>query len=665
MAREKGAPPRKVRAPAATVTGAALKPAKAEAAKPEPVRSEAPVEVAEGGAPRAKPRATRRTAEVLAEKQREISVSEFFTKNRHLLGFDNPAKALLTTVKEAVDNSLDACEEAGILPVVHVALQEVGEDRHRVIVEDNGPGIIKQQVPKIFGKLLYGSKFHRLKQSRGQQGIGISAAGMYGQLTTGKPVVITSRTAPGKPAHQYEIVLDTRRNAPEILAERDVEWSVEHGTRVEIELHGSYKAGRRSVDEYLEQVAIANPHAEVHYAPPKGRAPLHLARAAHELPPEPAEIKPHPYGVELGMLIKLLKESRSRNLSDALQADFSRVTAKVAEEICAVAGVSPKAKPANLTPAEMERLFRAVPKVKIMAPSTACIVPIGEDLIRRGLEREIKADLYVSVTRPPAVYRGYPFRVEAGLAYGGDLRTEIGEEGAAPLGVKAEDRGEGPITLIRFANRVPLQYQQSACAILRTVVETNWKQYGLAQPRGSLPIGPMVLLVHMASVWVPFTSESKEAIAHYPEIMKEMALALRDLGRRLASYLRQKEHLRLEARRRSIFEMYAGELAHALAKLTGKDEQRLRQRLVEMTHRHAGGDEVAELAGIGAGGDAGTEAVGPGLDGTEEPPMEAGLAADAPRSKKGGKKSAGKGKKAPEAPPPVVAKRAASRGKKR
>jgi len=174
--------------------------------------------------------APRETAQSMAARQREISVSEFFTKNRHLLGFDNPQKALLTTIKEAVDNSLDACEEAGILPDLSIEIAEVGENRYRITVRDNGPGIVKGQIPKIFGKLLYGSKFHRLKQQRGQQGIGISAAGMYAQLTTGKPIRIISRTGKRQPAHLFEIGVDTRKNAPVILKDEVMEWEPEHGT---------------------------------------------------------------------------------------------------------------------------------------------------------------------------------------------------------------------------------------------------------------------------------------------------------------------------------------------------------------------------------------------------------------------------------------------------
>ena len=211
--------------------------------------------------PKAKP-GRRATAESMATKQREISISEFFTKNRHLLGFDNPSKALLTTIKEAVDNSLDACEEAGILPDLVVEVVELSPERYRVAVEDNGPGIVKAQIPKVFGKLLYGSKFHRLKQSRGQQGIGISAAVMYGQLTTGKPAIVTSRTRKGQPAHHFEIALDTRKNQPDVLKDTELErWpdplasagedgtraEKEHGTRVEIEMTANYVNGQRQL----------------------------------------------------------------------------------------------------------------------------------------------------------------------------------------------------------------------------------------------------------------------------------------------------------------------------------------------------------------------------------------------------------------------------------
>src|SRR5260221_2300503 len=285
----------------------------------------------------------RATAESMAQKQRDISVSEFFTKNRHLLGFDNPAKALLTTVKEAVDNSLDACEEAGILPTLLVEIVEISESRYRIAVEDNGPGIVKEQIPKIFAKLLYGSKFHRLKQSRGQQGIGISAAGLYAMLTTGKPVVILSKTGKGRPARKVELRIDTRKNQPDVLKEDVIEWEVDHGTRVELELVGTYRGGRTGVDAYLEQTVVANPHLELSYRAPKGEL-VTYPRASDELPREAQEIKPHPHGVELGMLLKMMQDAQKMTVKAALVDSFSRVSPALANSIAEHAHVKPNKK---------------------------------------------------------------------------------------------------------------------------------------------------------------------------------------------------------------------------------------------------------------------------------------------------------------------------------
>jgi len=497
----------------------------------------------------------------MAARQREISISEFFTKNRHLLGFDNPQKALLTAIKEAVDNSLDACEEAEILPEIIVEIVESGEERYRIAVEDNGPGIVRAQIPKIFGKLLYGSKFHRLKQQRGQQGIGISAAGMYGVLTTGKPVTVLSKIGARKPAHHFEIAIDTQKNAPVIHRDVETEWDKDHGTRVEIELEGIYKKGRRSVDDYVEQTALANPHITLRYVAPKEDVKV-FERVSSELPEPSKEIKPHPYGIELGILLRMLKETQARNVRGALSGDFTRVSPAVADEICKVAGVRPEADPKRLSTSQVELLFRAIPKVRIMAPPTACLSPIGDALLQRGLESRVECEFATAVTRPPAVYRGNPFQIEVGLAYGGKLPAEE------------------IIELYRFANRVPLQYQQSACAITKSATTIDWRAYGLQQSRGGLPAGPLVLSVHVASVWVPFTSESKEAIASYPEIVKELRLALMEAGRRLGAFVRHRRRAADEEKKRSYIEKYIPHIGDALQAILGRTDAQ-RNRTVE------------------------------------------------------------------------------------
>jgi DNA topoisomerase-6 subunit B len=539
-----------------------------KSSRPEPVATEPEPARAAKSASRRAARSQFVTAETLASKQRDISVSEFFAKNRHLLGFDNKRKALLTTVKEAVDNSLDACEEAHILPEINIHIDQLAEDRFRVTVRDNGPGIVRAQIANIFGKLLYGSKFHRLKMSRGQQGIGISAAGMYGVLTTGKSVHIISRTSPKKPAHYLEIQMDTARNRADVIKDDeipDIHW--ERGTEVVIELVATYSKGRQSVDEYIEQTAIANPHAVIRYRSPTGEH-REFPRGSEELPAETCEIQPHPHGIELGVLMKMLKDARplrkgerTPSLSGFLQREFSRVTSRVANAICEQAALSPKSRPAQIGTHDVERLYQAMQSVKIMAPPTNCLAPIGARNLLAGMLKEVKAEFYTATTRDPSVYRGNPFQIEIALAYGGTLAADQAAR------------------VIRFANRVPLLYQQSACAAFKSVLDVDWRNYGLSQPGNSLPVGPLVIMVHMASVWVPFTSESKEAIADYDEIRKEMKLALQECGRKLAAYLRRRRRQRMEADRRSIFGRYIPDVAEALANMTGVSQDRLVKHL--------------------------------------------------------------------------------------
>jgi DNA topoisomerase VI subunit B len=601
----------------------------------------------------------RATAESMAKAQRDISVSEFFAKNRHLLGFDNPRKALLTTVKEAVDNSLDACEEGGILPEIWVHIEQTGKDRYKVGIQDKGPGILKKQIPLIFGKLLYGSKFHRLRQSRGQQGIGISAAGMYGVQTTGKPVKILSKISPRKPIHYYEIKIDTKLNKPQILNGRGdgvdipagqkgaeyiekhgIEWEDQpHGTRVTIELEAKYIRGRGSVDEYLEQTAIANPHVRLHYKDSDGNERTY-ERSAKVLPPEPKEIKPHPYGVELGRLATMLHDTDATTVSQFLTSGFSRVSNSIARRLCEGAKISTRANPRRVGRQEADALYQAIQSTKISNPATDCISPIGEDLILKGLHQVVPGEFYAASTRPPAVYRGNPFQIEVGLAYGGEAPTqnitrellgELLEETDTRtvrqflintfngLGADAADRiirhakigtrqspsklkpkeidhffdamknvnvAEGQtMEVLRYANRVPLQFQHGACAITQTVTGTNWRAYGLSQTRGSLPKGPVRVMVHVASVWVPFTSESKEAIASYPEIQKELRLALQSVGRKLGMYLRRRLRVKQQGERRNIFLRYIGEVASAVSEISEVDRNALYERLLSVAKK--------------------------------------------------------------------------------
>jgi DNA topoisomerase-6 subunit B len=497
-------------------------------------------------------------------KLRAISVAEFFEKNRHLLGFDNPIRALLTSVKEAVDNSLDACESAEVLPEIFVQIQELGVTRYKVIVEDNGPGLPKDQIAPAFGKLLYGSKFVTFggKQSRGQQGIGISAAALYCQLTTGKPVRIISKTKKGD-AQVIELKINVKSNEPEIITHTTIDWTKEHGTRIELEMEAKYTEKKASVLEYMKETAIVNPHASFVYIDPQGQK-VEFARVTKELPKKPEAIKPHPYGVEFGILERMLKETASRTLKSFLTTEFDKVGSGTADEILKNSGLDPKISPKFVTIEQTDKLVKAMHGTKIMAPSTVGLVPIGADIFKKSLESEYDLEFAYAVTRPPSVYRGNPFVIEAAIGYGGELPKD------------------SSVKLVRFANRVPLLYKQGDCALTKATLSVDWKNYGLNQSGSNMPGGPAIILIHVASVWAPFTSESKEAVANYDEIIKEAKLALQECGRQLQLFVGKKFKREVAAKKKEMFENYSVELAVALSDLTGKKKDEIEKDLLKI-----------------------------------------------------------------------------------
>jgi len=587
-------------------------------------------------------------AEEMAKAMREVSIAEFFEKNRHLLGYENPTKALVTIIKEAVDNSLDACDEAGILPTIKVSVKEleartiynildsngyeIGEvilegrkpvlkikdryakyeetkrsenkneyifsvgqkiynvtetkvngdrqielfsgadklkisktplGRFKITVEDNGPGVVSKNVTLAFGKLLYGSKFHRLRQSRGTQGIGISGAILYSQLTTGKPAKIISST--DKETAEMEMRIDVSKNQAHIISQK-IEKNKEGktGVRIEIEAEGRYIEGKQGIPEFLKQAAISNPHAKISYDGPNGK--ISFDRATEKLPERSQEIKPHPYGVELGILTRMLASTKAKNLKAFLKHDFSRVGPRNVNEILKIAKLENE-KPSKLQHEEIEKLHRAMQMVKLPSPQTNVLSLMGEDLIIKGLKKEIEAEHFVAVSRPPAVYRGMPFAIEVGLAYGGKLSNNQ------------------TVQILRFANKVPLLYHQSDCATIQAVEEVDWRRYGFSQSVGSLPQGPLLIFIHFASVWVPYTSEGKQAIANYPEIVKEIKLALQDAGRKLYLYVNEKMRAHHINVRRELFEKYIPELAESLEKLTDEKKEKIIEKLEKINKK--------------------------------------------------------------------------------
>ena len=465
------------------------------------------------------------SAHELAKKQKEISVAEFFERNKHILGFGNQTRALITSVKEGVDNGLDACEEANILPDLYVEIKNHEDGECRIIIEDNGPGVIKKQIPHIFGRLLYGSRFHAIRQSRGQQGIGISAVVLYGQLTTGKHAKIISKVEADRPAIVNEIAIDTNKNRAEVISRDTIHWDKPTGTRVEISIMADFKRGKRFVYDYLQSTSIVNPHAQIIYKEPDGTEHV-FERTSEVLPRKATEIKPHPYGVELGTLIKMAKHTKARQLNSFLKTEFSSMGDRTTNAAIEKAGLEKNLNPKEMTREQFLALHKAFKKVKIMAPSTDCLSPIGETLIKRSLKhetQEISPEFIITASRPPSVYSGNPFQVEVGLVYGGNLPKEES------------------VKIFRFANRVPLLYQQGGCVITQAISSIDWRRYGLNQPSGKgIPTGPAIFITHVSSTLIPFTSESKEAIADVPEIENEIKLAFRECARKVQQHINKK-----------------------------------------------------------------------------------------------------------------------------
>ena len=365
-----------------------------------------------------------------------------------------------------------------------------------------------------------------VKNSRGQQGLGISGAIMYGQITTGKPATIRTKTAEMDVAYEVDLIVDTRRNKPSVQREEFKVWDKPHGTRVEIPLKARYITGKQSVYEYLKSTAIVNPHARIIFQPPEGEA-SGFERGTNELPSKTVPIKPHPYGIQIGTLLGMAKETKSYKLSAFLEEEFSRISPRVSKEICEVAGVAADMRPKTLSLEQAKAIVDAIPKVKVMAPPTDCLSPIGERLIKRGLKNvlgSVRPEFYSPpVSRDPGVWQGNPFQVEVGIVFGGDLPADQ------------------PVEILRFANRVPLLYQGGACATVQAAQAVDWRRYGLEQRGGEgIPYGAAIILVHVCSTKIPYTNEAKEAIAPMPEILEELDLALKESGRRLNTHLEKK-----------------------------------------------------------------------------------------------------------------------------
>ncbi|RDD52355.1 DNA topoisomerase VI subunit B [Nanoarchaeota archaeon NZ13-N] len=510
----------------------------------------------------------------LYKKFKRVSIAEFFEKNRHLLGFDSLRKALLISVKELVDNSLDACEEARVLPDIYVEIIRMSKDVFKVVVEDNGPGIPYEKVPEIYGSFLFGTKFHRYVCTRGKQGIGASAITLYSQLTTRRPIEVITKTPDSDKAIKHKIKINVKDNTPLVEERKYISWNKKSGTSVTVYIKSQYVKGRQSVDEYIELTALANPHARITYINPDGE--MFEYKRISNIVPELKEIRPHPHGIEIGSFERMLKDTKYSNIKRFLMKEFYGIGNKTALEILRKAGLSEDTDPRKLSFDEIEKLYEVLQEAKVKAIPSKYITTMGKDNIIRSLTYLYDPDFVTAYVRRPAVYKGNSFIVEVGVAYGGRIDE---------------------FKIIRYANRVPLLYKSGECAITNAIEGINLKNYGLTLEEGKVK-DPLIIMVHIASVWIPFTSESKEAIAPYPEIIREIELGVKKVLRELEIFLNKKKSLESIGEKYKTLYGYGMELSKYLGDLLEISESSVREKVINRIREELTTDIEEIIKGI-------------------------------------------------------------------
>ena len=505
-------------------------------------------------------------AEEISSKQKQISVSEFFEKNKHFLGFDTLQRAVITAVKEAVDNSLDACEEARILPDIRIQLNRTKSDELEMITQDNGPGIPRDAIENVFGKFLLGSRFHAIRQTRGQQGIGITGVVMYSQLTTGSKTKVTSKIKSDSSAVYVDLGIDTKKNKAIKSGEKRDVWvdektgeEITHGLRIKTLMKAKYQRGKKSVYQYLRMTSIVNPHASISLVVKDKDGEVieegQWLRTTDKLPRIVEEIKPHPHGIHLGTLQRMMREAEDRRMTSFLNNNFSGVTRRAAKQILEVAEVEETRTPKRIKAEEAQAIVAAFQTVKLLKPPMDCLSPIEDLLIKKGLSKAIDSRFASTVTRNPSVSQGNPFQIEVGLVFGGDISSE------------------GPIEILRFANRVPLMYQQGGCLLTKALESVDWKRYGLDQPGGSgIPKGPAAVLIHLASTNVQFTSEAKEAVSFDEVVFDEIRKAMLEVGRGLKNHLKKSSQRKKAKEKFELVNIILPEISRKSSELLDREE---------------------------------------------------------------------------------------------
>ena len=593
----------------------------------------------------------------IKEKFNQISPSEFFYSNRDLAGFSNPTRSLYTAVREFVENALDACDQKGILPDVHLTIKAVDPDKpdpkpYILTVKDNGPGIDAEHIPLAFGTVLYGSKFG-LKQARGMFGLGATMAILYGQITTNKPVIVKS-SSDGKIQNQFEILLDIQKNKP-VIVKHTTKEVAKTGLTVSICLEGDYSKAGNKIRDYVYETSLITPYASITFDDPKEQKFAH-PRFVKEIPPPPTIIRPHPHGIDverirrmivesqfeiptiddamiekvrkdLGLSVKKLSftsimdkakkkwknlprqvrvvialmsflkmdfeklnkiqiedidmpnkklfywdfgDSQSKSvdmdpeseyykqLTNTVQGEplttfltkrFQRIGPTTAVKFAEFAKFKPEKRMGTLTNQELVNLSDALQKFEdFMAPDSSCLAPLGAEPLEKGIKKFFNPDFVAVVQRPASAYSGFPFIIEMGIAYGGDIKS-------------------GGPHVYRYANRIPLLYDEGSDVVLKVVNDTDWGRYKVkGEP-------PFIIVSHICSTRIPYKTAGKENVADRQEIERELRLALQFLSRKLSSFMSKRGQAEMAKKRANLYAKYIPMIAEFCTELSGKKKE--------------------------------------------------------------------------------------------
>lgn len=486
----------------------------------------------------------------------ELSVSAWFYRNRTIAGFDNPARSLYVSIRELVENSLDACESAGVLPSIRVALEREnivddyshlmgsGPEIFKLSIGDNGSGMPRQNVPKLIGKMLTGTKF-TLRQTRGTFGLGGSLALLYGQVTTQKPIEIVTGQIGSNEQHRLLMRLDIENNSPVIIDDKKAHKKLtDHGTTISYYLEGDWIRSKRKIVEYFTQTSVIVPYSSMRFDDPDGNV-LRFSRLTESLPRTPREMKPHPRGVDVEMLKSMISQTRTKTFSSFMTRSFQRVGATTAKKLILHSGVAAERNPKDMTEEELVLIMRSLSAYeKFQPPSADSLSPAGVDLLETGIQR-LNPDIAIVRQRRPSVHEGHPFIIEVGVAYGGDLK--------------------GGVLLYRFANRIPLLYDERSGVSSRVIRDLNLKNYGLKQD------DPLAFFVHLCSTKVPYKTVGKEYIADVDVVRREIELGLKDCLRQIGERVRRKQRASKLHKRQSRLKEYFQFMAEVLSDATGLD----------------------------------------------------------------------------------------------